>query len=805
MVDNIKPTDKLVFELNMYQIDHNTQKIESLRHEIAEKYNVPLQNVVVNFNPITVDSNGEKITLTSEVIDNIQNPEFQVELFKEYIKQKEIENIDIEDIRTIDKQVNAFIDFDQYSKYKAYRFKYVKWKNYLSYGDENYFDFTKLHGLVLLNGQPENQCGKTTFAIDLLRFALFGKAEKSPTLDSVFNVYLPEETECFVEACLEIEGTDYVIRRTVTRPPLKKRTAKSKCKQNVEYFRIVNGNYELMENCEGETNTQTNTIIKESVGSVEDYNMVISATTYSLGNLIHLGQTERGRLFSKWLGLLSLEKKEEIAKKLWKENYANKLYSNNFSKESLKSEIDELKDKISANKESISLSEGNINGHNDKIISLNNEKNELIKQRKPIKEDILKADVSTIEASIKKNNDILANKRAEFSNLKDEYTKVKEITFDKDGYDKNNAEIELKNTKIHNIDVANAELRVKYDAFVKDNARIQKLIDGKVCPTCGQEINTTMQHDGIEKNNAEMKKLVQEGKDNNAEKQKIQGEIDKLKEEKLKMEENRDAVQKRQNLELKMSALKSNIDNIKLQIENLNEKQKEIEENKDNIRHNQEIDLLVKAKDEAIGVETRMKESLIAEKQRLVFENERCEADIKKMNTMIEELEKEEVLIRNWNLYQEMVGKNGIVKIVLKRALPVINNEIDRILNGLCDFNVILGINEKNEIIIDMVRDGKSLDLGTGASGFESTFTSLALRSALSRIGTMPKSNFMVLDEVDSTIAVSNYDNLKKLYHRILNGYDFIIHIVHNELLSDMHDMTVTVTKSGNVSKIATC
>ena len=38
---------------------------------------------------------------------------------------------------------------------------------------------------------PESS-GKTTLAIDLLRFALFGKAEKSPTLDSVFNTYLED-------------------------------------------------------------------------------------------------------------------------------------------------------------------------------------------------------------------------------------------------------------------------------------------------------------------------------------------------------------------------------------------------------------------------------------------------------------------------------------------------------------------------------------------------------------------------------------------------------------------------------------
>ena len=182
MVQNILPTDTIVIDLEMHQIENNDQKKEALRQEISNKYGVPLKNIEINFIPITVDENGDRISLASDVIDNIQDPAFEKELMKSYLKIKKIKDVDFADIDVIDNQVNAFIDFDQYSKYKNYRFKYVKWSNYLSYGPDNYFDFTKLNGLVLLNSTPGNQGGKTTFAIDLLRFALFGKADKSPNL-----------------------------------------------------------------------------------------------------------------------------------------------------------------------------------------------------------------------------------------------------------------------------------------------------------------------------------------------------------------------------------------------------------------------------------------------------------------------------------------------------------------------------------------------------------------------------------------------------------------------------------------------
>lgn len=155
MVEGINKTDRLVFDLNMHQVDYNEQKIKSLRKEIAEKYGVPLRNVEVNFNPITVKDDGSKISLASDIVNNIQDPKFQQKLFSEYLELKEINDVNIDDIIEIDNTINAHINFDSYAKYKSYKIKYAKWDNYLSYGKGNYFDFTKLKGIVLLCGEPE--------------------------------------------------------------------------------------------------------------------------------------------------------------------------------------------------------------------------------------------------------------------------------------------------------------------------------------------------------------------------------------------------------------------------------------------------------------------------------------------------------------------------------------------------------------------------------------------------------------------------------------------------------------------------
>lgn len=783
----VNPTDKLVFDLEMFQIDFNEQKKESLRKEISEKYGVPLKNVEVNFIPVTVDDKGDKISLASDIITNIQDPKFQQQLFEEYIKTKGIEDVDFDALVNIDKKVNAFVDFDAYSKYKPYKVKYLKWDNYLSYGKDNYFDFTKLKGLVLLTGQPENTSGKTTLAIDLLRFALFGKAEKSPTLDSVFNTYLEDETEVKVEAGIEIDGIDYVIRRTITRPSLKKRTAKSKAKQKVEYFKLLNGNYEEIENCEGESGTQTNNIIKETVGNIEDFDLVISATAYTLGNLLRMGQTDKGKLFSRWLGLLSIEEKEKIAKDLWKKE-SQKLISNKYNKATLESEINDMKIVIENDNKSIISSQEKMNVANENIEKLNKQKIEIIKNRKQIKEDLIKADVATIENKTRYLNNDLATNRSKMSVKKERYMQIKDVVFDVELYNK-------KKEEQRNIDIEQAELRTKIISIKEDIKRINNLVEKKTCPTCGHEIDIFEQNGFIEKDRQQIKELTDKGIANKA-------KLDVILKEIAEMEQKRVEENELNRLKPEMSAIKVQIDNIKLQLAELTRQKEEIETNKENIRYNNEIDNKIRLVDENIRVETNIKEQQIREIQNYKNEITQYTKEIENRAKIIAKLIEEESVIRTWNIYRELMGKDGIVKIVLKKALPILNNEIARLLNGLCDFDVVLSIDENNKICLDLIRDGVKMPIEISASGWETTIASIALRSALSNICSFARPNIVTYDEVLSGVSSENMENVFNLFKRIQPNYDTIIHICHDQSLNEWHDQTIVVTKKNNISQI---
>lgn len=340
------------------------------------------------------------------------------------------------------------------------------------------------------------------------------------------------------------------------------------------------------------------------------------------------------------------------------------------------------------------------------------------------------------------------------------------------------------------------EIRSTVVLLKKQNTEIQNLINQGMCPTCGQQIDVNNKNKHIAENNAEIEKLIADGI---AAKQKV----DEYENEINQLELDKEKAEKKAKLELTMTALKSNIDTIKLQIAELERQKTEFETNKENLKWNNEINLKVNNINVSISNETRIKENIIKDIQNLNNDIKNYTKSIEDRRKLIDKIIKEEEIKRNWNIYQQLVGKNGIVKIVLKKALPAINNELSRLLNGLCDFKVILSISDDNKVCLDLYKDGQKLDLGVASSGFEGTMASLALRAALGNMATMPKPNFIVLDEIIGTIGSDNLPNVKKLFDRILSNYNFIIHITHMENIYDWHDMTITVVKNGNVSTIS--
>jgi DNA repair exonuclease SbcCD ATPase subunit len=136
-------------------------------------------------------------------------------------------------------------------------------------------------------------------------------------------------------------------------------------------------------------------------------------------------------------------------------------------------------------------------------------------------------------------------------------------------------------------------------------------------------------------------------------------------------------------------------------------------------------------------------------------------------------------------------------------VLPIINSEVQRLLDEVVDFDVEIFINDKNDVQFLLVKDGVSKLLKSG-SGLEKTASSLALRAVLGKLSTLPMPNFITFDEVLGKVAPENLEKLKVLFDKIKDMYEIVFFITHNDLVKDWGDNVVTVVKgANNISKIS--
>jgi hypothetical protein len=76
------------------------------------------------------------------------------------------------------------------------------------------------------------------------------------------------------------------------------------------------------------------------------------------------------------------------------------------------------------------------------------------------------------------------------------------------------------------------------------------------------------------------------------------------------------------------------------------------------------------------------------------------EENIKDKNKLIEQIKKEKDVETIYKLYIEMIGKKGINKLVLRSVLPIINSELQRLLDDVTDFEVEISISLSVPFII---------------------------------------------------------------------------------------------------------
>ena len=245
------------------------------------------------------------------------------------------------------------------------------------------------------------------------------------------------------------------------------------------------------------------------------------------------------------------------------------------------------------------------------------------------------------------------------------------------------------------------------------------------------------------------------------------------------------------------------VESCDLKIENLRQKIKSWEEIQDKIQENQKIEsMLIKADlrlDELETQKSNINNTISNNKFSITTIDEKIENNKKLIIRIKEEEEKEKI----YKIYLELFGKNGISKMIMKTMMPLINSELQRLMEDSSYFKLEIRISDKNEVEFMMIDNGTGIEkLMVSGSGFERTIAALALRSVLSKICSLPKPNVIVFDEVFGKISNDNLEMVAEFFIKIKEYFDKIFVITHNPLVNQWNDSVVKIKKENNVSKV---
>lgn len=751
------------------------ERIRSVRAYFQNKYNS--KNIkIITKSLINTNSTSLK---SLEVSENITDYQYQKKLIKEFIKENDLV-LDLNKIDRLDNKVNEEIDKLNVNKvkYNKWFIKRIEFSNFLSFGQNNVINFEELDGITVIESTPKNFGGKTIISVDLLLFLFFGTTTKTKTNIDIFNKYTDDDT-VYVKGEIVIDGDEYIIERRSNR----------KLSKSGEYkvTNILNYSKKFgvgeKENLNGEQKRETESYIMSAIGSEDDFLATILSTGNNLEELIDSKPTARGQTLTKFLGLENLKVKEEIAKDMYLK-WSKGLISNTYNKVQLT--IDNETYTLS-----IQTSEGEI---------------ERLKEKLEVSEkEVKKLGEERDELNRLKNNDIdIDLVRTNPETLKKEIANLKLLQLaSKNKYETTSV---VEPSKYY-VEEEHDNLKNQINDLVVDDKMIDKKIKsnqllveqmekGSICPTCKRSLEDVDHTDEI---NMLKKQIDNDGKD----KLDIAVKIIELKEKEQIFIDLKKEYEIYENNKLIKAKYELDVEQKQLQIDIKETKLKQFDANKRKLEENTQIDSklgILKTKIDSLNGDIRQMDTNISKH---INNISNMKEKIKNNKELIKKIESEEEYGGIFKMYLSIFGKNGISKIIMKDMIPLLNQELYRILVDSCYFILELNVTEKNEVEFIMIdtetRVSKSIESG---SGYEKTISSLALRSVLTKISSLPKPNIVVMDEVFGKIADENLEMVGEFFKKIKNYFDHILVISHNPLIRNWSDNIMMIKKENNVSFI---
>jgi DNA repair exonuclease SbcCD ATPase subunit len=730
-------------------------------------------------------------------LQNVRDIGFQNQMLESFLSDKYIIGDEqMEVIRNINQDINNKLGSVKGMKNIIWKPKTFEFSNMFSYGTNNIVDFSQMKGAYGIFAP--NASGKSSLW-DALSFCLFDRCSRTTKALDVLN-YSKSKFDCKFN--FEINGVDYFIERVGKKSP-----KRGTVKVDVNFYCIVDG---VEHSLNGEERRDTNSIIRQYVGSYDDFILTAMSNQSNSGGFIEKSQREKKELLAQFLDMNVFEELYQIANDEIRELSA---LLKDYKNQNFTDKLVEAKEDLQKNEKVLIKQKSELSKFKDAQSILRERKDSLVSDLKTVDDTIIDID------SLKELKDKLKKQISDKSNECAGY--VNNLESFKDNLEKSESNYstydlpKLQESHLKYLGYVNRleEITSSLDSLNTDIEHKQEHLDGigslsfdDDCEHCVKNQNTPFAKqsktlsDDIIKLTSKSKRLSEEIVDLKSDMYKfdvkdvlltvkdLKDECDTLKNQIEKLE----LTNKSCNLEL--SELKSKLVSTE---DNINKSVEQEASVKYNIKIQQNIDITKESLD---NLETDMS-NLHDDITNVVGDIRISENVIQTVNDSIDKLESMEQKYEGYEYYLQCVRRDGIPYQLISEILPKLEVEINNILQPIVDFQIILNTDGKNinSYIAYGTEEFWPLEL---TSGMEKFISSVAIRTALVNVSNLPRPNFIAIDEGFGSLDTDNFNSLYLLFDYLKHQFDFIVTISHIDKTRDMVDQIIDITKLGGFSSI---
>lgn len=729
--------------------------------------------------------------------EDLRNIDTQNKLISEYLEDYKSEEEVLKKVFELNQRLNKEIEESE----EVYRninwsLQSLEWGGLFNYGQGNKIDFTKLDGTVGIFGK--NFSGKSS-VIDSMIYSIYNTTPKSSKITNIINEH---SDSCYAKALVKIADKEYIIERGAVRND-KSATGADTDLQFV--CRDLTGE-EVCLNGTSKPNTDKN--IRKFLGTVEDFYITSMATQLDSLKFITEGSAKRKAALAKFLDLQIFEGKFKHAKEESKDirGALKRLEGIEYDKqiEEAKVSLTEKSERMEQNQKRCDDLQKRIDDLHRQVDSIKNKiesaPTEIID---PVK---IRMEIETRTKNIKRIETEKENLLHKIEESKKKFSKISEFIsqFDIDTYQERKSRIVENREKID-------EYLKQLDSEGQEKKRLQKRTDllsevpcGDSFPDC-KFIKNAHEATGLIKIKTNLMKDLQ----SNVEK--LNKKVDELEPEKVF-----EYVEKFQQLVDKKTEVSDSIATAELSIdkndsdlfkettilEKLNAKLEEYEENKEAIENLEELISEKAALQKQINQSVKECEVCKNDTNTLLREVGSAEQQIKHLEETKQELETLRTEFSAYKLFMECCHPNGISHNIIKNRLPIINEEIAKILTGVVDFEIFIENDDKRlDIFIKHPKHGPRLiEMGSGA---EKTIAAMAIRLALLSVSSLPKPDIFILDEPGTALDAENMEGFVRIIDMVKSYFKTVILISHLDTLKDAVDMQITIDKKNGFAHVS--